>query len=348
MAPVFFPVLAAQRPDMPRGAVQRRPGPKPWYLAALAAALLGACGSGDAERDAANGGSGADVQAGMGGSAGDPGAADSLEDSGTDSSGPSAGCGLASPPGGSFMLDVDGRMGQYILVLPQGYDPARAYPLAFAFHGANRSAEDCWLRDCLGFYPTFLPDAIQVYMKSFAAGWPDAAERERNVKFFSSLMAKLKAEYCVDQGRVLVTGTSSGAHFSNILACRFGDQLIGTAPVAGTLMERGSCTGRVGALVVHGVDDNQVPLSDGEEARDYYVERNGCDATSVPPVADVHARIRAARDQMMSDSACADFQGCDDGYPVRWCEHSEGGYDNSTHGWPATGGALVHDFMMAL
>lgn len=286
----------------------------------------------------------------MGGGGGEPAASDTLEDVGTDSSGSSAGCGLPAAFTGyrNLTLDVEGRAGQYILVMPEGYDPARAYPVAFAFHGSNRTHEDCWLRDCLGFYGAFQTDAIQVYMRSFAAGWPDIAAREANVSFFAALLAKLKAELCVDQSRVMVTGTSSGAHFSNILACRFGDQLLGTAPVAGTLIESGSCVGRVGAVVVHGVDDTQVPFADGEEARDYYVERNGCDPVSVPPVAEVHSRIRASRDQMMSDSACADFQGCDDGYPVRWCEHSEGGYDNSTHGWPRSGGELVHDFFMSL
>jgi polyhydroxybutyrate depolymerase len=239
------------------------------------------------------------------------------------------------------------RGGEYILVLPTGYDPMRAYPLAFAFHGYNRTHEDCWLRDCLGFYPSFQADAIQVYMRSLAAGWNEET-RDSNVRFFGALLAKIEAEHCVDRGRVSVAGTSSGAHFSNILACRWGDRLESTAPVAGTLLEEGACVGRVAALVVHGVDDNQVPFADGEEARDYYAERNGCDTVTVPPIADLHARIRASRAQMMSDSGCADFQGCDDGYPVRWCEHSEGGYDNSTHGWPTVGGQLVHEFVQSM
>jgi poly(3-hydroxybutyrate) depolymerase len=272
---------------------------------------------------------------------------DALTDTGPDSSGPSAGCGLAGSVGGGFTLDVEGRAGQYIVILPPNYDPTQSYPLAFAFHGSNRTHEDCWLRDCLGFAPSFQSDSIIVFMRSLAAGWNDEA-REPNVLFFSAVLSQLKAEYCVDQARVVVAGTSSGAHFSNILACRFGDQLQGTAPVAGSLLEQEECVGRVAALVVHGVDDTQVPFADGEQARDYYVERNGCEAESVPPVADLHARIRAARDQGMTDYGCVDFQGCDAGYPVRWCEHSEGGYDGSTHGWPSAGGELVRDFADSL
>jgi hypothetical protein len=31
-----------------------------------------------------------------------------------------------------------------------------------------------------------------------------------------------------------------------------------------------------------------------------------------------------------------------------WCEHSEGGYDGSTHGWPLFGGQQIWDFVSAL
>jgi polyhydroxybutyrate depolymerase len=313
--------------------------------ALLALLASGACGGGDRERGQAGLGENLPDASGGGDAASLP--ADTLADDGLNSSGPSAGCGLASPMSGELTLDIDGRAGEYAVVLPAEYDPTRAYPLAFAFHGANRTHIDCWRRDCLGFAQSFASDAIVVFMRSFAAGWNDEA-LEPNVTFFGRLLAKMKAEYCVDQGRVEVAGTSSGAHFSNILACRLGDQLQSTAPVAGTLIERDDCVGRVAALVVHGIDDTQVPFANGEVARDFYAARNGCSNITVPPIADIHAQIRAARDQMLGMSACVDYQDCDPGYPVRWCEHSEGGYDNSTHGWPAVGGQLVYDFTRAL
>jgi poly(3-hydroxybutyrate) depolymerase len=324
-------------------------------LSLLASGLLPGCGSGDGDRGDAVGpqqpGGNSYVPPGAaGGSGGTAGATpvDPLSDEGIDSTGQSAGCGLASPAQGELTLDVDGQAGQYLVWLPTGYDPARAYPLLFAFHGANRTNLDCYSRDCLGVDLEFRPDAITVYMKSFAAGWPDLSVREANVKFFSTLLGKIKAEYCVDQSRVEVTGTSSGATFSNILGCRFGDQIQSISPIAGTPIERENCVGRVAAMVVHGVDDNQVPFADGEAARDFWAARNNCTTTTVPAIADVHAQVRAARDQAMSTFACAEYQGCDAGYPVRWCEHSEGGYDNSTHGWPSFGGELVHAFVMEL
>ena len=45
---------------------------------------------------------------------------------------------------------------------------------------------------------------------------------------------------------------------------------------------------------------------------------------------------------------CADADGCAADYPVRWCEHSEPGYDGSTHGFPIFGGPEAWSFVSAL
>jgi hypothetical protein len=111
--------------------------------------------------------------------------------------------------------------------------------------------------------------------------------------------------------------------------------------------ERDDCRGRPAALVVHGIDDPHVTFASGENARDFYLQRNGCSSNTTPDLAGMHAQIRAARDAepTQETSACVDYQGCDAGSPVRWCEHSYGGYDGSTHGWPPNGGQLIRDFL---
>ena len=52
---------------------------------------------------------------------------------------------------------------------------------------------------------------------------------------------------------------------------------------------------------------------------------------------------------------CVDAPTCATDYPVRWCEHSEGGYDGTTHGWPSTlvgnsdgAGKYIWDFWNSL
>jgi hypothetical protein len=42
------------------------------------------------------------------------------------------------------------------------------------------------------------------------------------------------------------------------------------------------------------------------------------------------------------------YPGCDARKSVVWCEHSEGGYDGSTHGWPLFGGQQIWEFVQAL
>jgi poly(3-hydroxybutyrate) depolymerase len=239
-------------------------------------------------------------------------------------------------------------MGQFIVSVPGSYDANRAYPLGFAFHGYGRTHANCQENDCAGFQSVMGDEAVLVYLKSFTMGWTQDDVIDENAQFFADALAVMKSEYCIDENAVFVAGTSSGATFSNVLACRYGDELLATAPVAGGLPERTGCEGNVAALVIHGIDDTAVPFSAGEEARDFYIEQNGCSATTLPDLATAHGEVRAARDQSQGIHRCVDYQGCDAMHPVRWCEHSEGGYDNSTHGWPLVGGQLIWDFVSSL
>ena len=67
-------------------------------------------------------------------------------------------------------------------------------------------------------------------------------------------------------------------------------------------------------------------LVQDELCRDFFLSQNGCSSTTTPDLASVHAEIQASRDIDETNQKCVDYQGCDAGYPVRWCEHSEGGY----------------------
>lgn len=257
----------------------------------------------------------------------------------------SAGCGLGSPPTGQLTLALGADTLEYLVSIPATYDPGRPYPLGFGLHGANRTHTNCHDGDCAGFQSEMQDEAILVYPRSVAPGWQDdAGVRDRNLALFTALLDRTLAGYCVDTDRVFVAGTSSGATFTNHIACRLGDRVRAVIPVAGGLPTRTACVGRPAALVIHGVDDPHVLFSYGEDARDAYLAANGCSSESVPAVPELHARVVATRES----HECADYLGCDAGLPVRWCEHSEGGYDGSTHGWPLFGGAAIWAFVSAL
>ncbi|MGE0786527.1 MAG: PHB depolymerase family esterase [Sandaracinaceae bacterium] len=316
-------------------------------LVALASMiLLASCDDGTAPSDA---GAGRDAaRADAGGGTGDAGPPPPVDGGDTPDAGApvgSAGCGNASPLTGARTVDVMGMTGDYLVSLPSDYDPTQPYPLGFGFHGAGRTHENCHDGDCAGFQAAMGERAILVYIKSFTDAWPWPMDvREQNVALFEAVLDVVRGDYCVDEGRMFVAGTSSGASFSNVLGCRFGDRLLATAPVAGSMPETTGCTGPIAALVIHGVDDYHVPFVDGEAARDFYLDMNGCTHMPSVPIAELHDRVVMTRES----HECADYMGCPAGASVRWCEHSEGGYDGSTHGWPSFGGDEIWSFVSGL
>jgi poly(3-hydroxybutyrate) depolymerase len=278
------------------------------------------------------------------------GGGDSTND---DTKQPVSGCGNAITEG-DRTLPIAGFEGRYYVSLPANYDPSTRYPLGFAFHGDGRNHFDCRDPDCYGFQGVIGQQAVLVYMQSLRdppdgveGGWGDA--RDDNVAFFEAVLDAVTAELCIDDQRVFVAGTSSGAIFANVLGCRLGDRLLAVAPVAGSTPETGDCAGTPAALVVHGVDDPHVTFEKGQAARDFYAARNGCSSSTEPPIATVHDDVRAKRDTdpTVEATACVDYADCSSA-PVRWCEHSYGGYDDSTHGWPPDGGQLIWDFVQGL
>lgn len=242
---------------------------------------------------------------------------------------------------------TQGEQGEYIVSLPADYDENRAYPVGFGFHGYNRTHHHCQEGDCLGFQSAMQDHAILIYMKSFTAGWEQPAVVDQNADFFVDVLDHIEANYCADRNRVFVAGTSSGAAFSNILACRYGDRLLATVPVAGSMPEK-DCVGDVAALVIHGIADLGNDIAGGRNARDYFLAANDCGPSSVPPVDEVDARVLADREAMIEGHECSDYVECPDRQPVRWCVHSEGGYENLNHGWPTFGGDEIWAFVESL
>jgi poly(3-hydroxybutyrate) depolymerase len=264
---------------------------------------------------------------------------------GTSSKG-STGCGKPDPVAGAQTITSQGARQTYVVSLPPGYQATRPYPLGFAFHGLGRTHTECRDDDCPGFQSVVGSKAVVVYMKSISKGW-QGRDGAKNVGYFSDVLAHVKRTYCIDERRVFVAGTSSGAAFANELGCKLGDQLLAIAPVHGGLPSRTGCKGHPAVVNIHGIADKLIPRARGEEARDFFVERNGCRKNTAPDLAAVTTRIVEARRAGRTDFACVDYQGCSKA-TVRWCVHSEGGYDDLNHGWPTVGGQTIWDFVSAL
>ena len=109
------------------------------------------------------------------------------------------------------------------------------------------------------------------------------------------------------------------------------------------------CKGSVAVIMVHGFEDPHIPWADARITHDKgWMPKNGCMTTNTPDLDMLHTTITAGtavvapdlwnmtiKIQVPNKIMCSDADGCAKDYPVRWCEHSDPGYDNSTHGWPA-------------
>ena len=243
----------------------------------------------------------------------------------------SGGCGMAAPFVGAMdqTIMVEGVERSYILALPDGYDPAQAYPLVFAWHGRGGDAstarlyfkvEEAAQGAAIFVYPNGLPLADMQNQ----TGW-DLDPNNEDFALFDALLAEMNAKLCLD-GRVFSTGHSFGGYMSNQLGCFRGDVVRAIGPVAGGGPYGGACVGQVAAWLAHGNMDMVVPFTEGENSRDHWAAANGCDAVT----------------EAVDPAPCTAFTGCDDGFPVTWCEHEIP--DFLGHTWPSWAGPAIWKF----
>ncbi len=240
---------------------------------------------------------------------------------------PSSGCGKSGPQTGSSgsPLMVSGH--QYYVKLPTGYDASKSYPAIFVFNPTNNPID--WAEKNAGFEGSGPKEAwIRIYPHPAnpSNGWG-----ANDVSFFQPLYDQITGSFCVDKARVFATGESSGGDFSSILGCEHADKLRAVAPCATKNVgqyplnaSQRKCTGQVASVVIHGKNDNVVGPENGPKTRDFYVALNHCQNMSMP--------VSGYTDTL---SNCVMFQGCDAGFPVYWCQHTDPNYSNTNHGWPA-------------
>ncbi|MBK7401627.1 MAG: hypothetical protein IPJ34_36585 [Myxococcales bacterium] len=138
---------------------------------------------------------------------------------------PTGGCGKAATAGVSNgTISVGGVTRTYVLSIPTGYDPKKALPLAFGWHG--RTGDGKGFRGYSGVEKAAANAAIFVYPDGLTVtpsnpkdtGW-DLAAKGRDIAFFDALVTKLSGDLCVDDKRIFSFGFSFGGYMSNAVGC---------------------------------------------------------------------------------------------------------------------------------
>ena len=226
---------------------------------------------------------------------------------------PSAGCGMPAPMAGMASIDVMGTQRDYIMSLPQGYDPSKPYKLIFAWHGLGGTAQSI-AASWYGLGRMSQNSAIFISgqgleTSSGGAGWQNS--NGQDVAFVKALYARLQGSVCFDENRVFSVGMSYGGIMSNTLGCAMGDIFRAIAPMAGSGPRQfggSACVGQVAAWITHGNTDDVVSFASGQASRDHWAMSNHCGMQTAPVAPD----------------GCVAYEGCDAGHPVHWCEFAGG------------------------
>ena len=230
---------------------------------------------------------------------------------------PSSGCGMASPPAaGNQTIDVDGAQREYILKLPADYDANKPYRLIFAWHGLGGTAMQI-ASSSYGLGTRSANSAIFIAaqglpgtgQQSGLAAWSNTGDRD--IAFTRKLLEFAKSNYCIDVSRVFSIGMSNGGMMSNVVGCELGDSFRAIVAMSGggpKPYAMKPCVGQLAVWISHGNTDNNVPFSYGQMSRDQWTKANHCGTETVP----------------VMPGTCLEYQGCDAGFPVQFCEFDGG------------------------
>jgi len=235
---------------------------------------------------------------------------------------PSAGCGKATTlVSGRASIDVGGKMREYILALPDKYDPAHPYRLIFGWHPWGGSAQQVASGGYYGLVNQAKGSAIFVAGEGLefgdnGKGWGNS--NGEDIALLAAMLERFRSQLCVDENRIFSTGFSFGGMFSFAAGCSATSMMRAVAPMAGNTSVAGCGNGTrpVALMGFHGVDDNVVAIDGGRKGRDAFVQRNKC-TTQTMPAQTTWCDTAGANYQPCS---CVSYQGCMEGYPVTWCE----------------------------
>src|SRR5690606_5536818 len=222
--------------------------------------------------------------------------------------GGSEGCGKTDhPTSGDYTIEVNGKTREYTLDVPAGYDPNTPYPITFGLHWRYGNSGDVVNNGYYGLKSRSNGAMIFVSPEGLVpegvSGW--ANEGGEDVEFVALMLDRFEEELCIDTDHVFATGFSYGGMFSNAIGCALADRFRAIAPYSGSLWsgcEAGSEP--IAYLGTHGVQDMTVQIGPGRQARDEFIERNGCLTTSTP----------------VGTNGCVKYDGCDADNPLVWCE----------------------------
>lgn len=297
--------------------------------------LIVACAGADENEDAPGAAGAAAANAGSGSVAGSP-AGTWPASSGVCTNKP------GSLRGKSAQMLMAARLARsFIYYAPVTLDANTPAPLVIVPHGYTMNAEQMFdvtgyaaIADREGFVVIFPNGQTGGILDGpWNVGAPDCSSslgllpvaRGDDQKFLDALVSFVDADQCLDTQHVYVTGFSMGGYFANETGC-LRPEVRAIAPHSGGSHDLSACASQhKPVLLMHFQEDGLIPYSCGTQARDRWVQRNGC-STEAPEILAVEG------------GSCEYYKGCPADGQVAMCSFTlpTGGMPNERypgHGW---------------
>jgi polyhydroxybutyrate depolymerase len=239
----------------------------------------------------------------------------------------------AAPRSGDLSLQVLPHTPAVAVHVPEGLRAGERAPLVLGLHGAGQDARGFEAESNL----TQVADEHR-FVVAYPMSWrprgfweyPEADNPRSGLRLLGATIDAVARAVCVDRGRVLVTGISSGGRMTYAAGCELADRLLAIAPVSGGTRQLPPChpARPISILDVHGTSDQIVSYRgrgadhDGR-VRDVmaaWARREGCD-------------VRPRERRIDRFVVRLQWSGCRDGARVAHLR-IEGG----RHAWPPLGG----------
>lgn len=277
---------------------------------------------------------------------GDPTTSDPTTDSADTTGGmvvPSSGCGLAigdlthltqiDAGNHIFSGNANGREYQ-VDIHPAVFDVAgnnTPQPLFFGIHGCYENIENS-RNNLFKFMINGGGDAsrpfVAVYPKSEGDCWSNSPNSSDHA-YLEEIYAQVYEDLCIDTQAVFFAGQSSGAfEASSLPIWNIYGELPGrthaVAINAGGLPYRAPLPSPdtvepVHFFGIHSDIDPVVPVANGRQARDFYLQVDGCSTTTGPLDPPTGCGENGGQGQFACN--CVAYDDCSSATPVLWCEH---------------------------
>ena len=241
----------------------------------------------------------------------------------------------------------DGLDREYILYIPDAYDPATPAPLLLSFHGFTSNAQLNFsftrlsaIADAEGFILIHPQGELFNGITHWNVGGFTIGSTIDDVGFVAALLDDVSNSYNIDQERIYSTGMSNGGYMSFLLACQLSDKIAAVASVTGSMTPQtfNNCDPQhpMPVLQIHGTADDVVPYNGGpvwtksiDEVLEYWVDYNNCNSS--PLVTDVE-------DTNTADGSTVEYLVYGEGNNCVATEHLK--IFNGGHDWPGAWGNM--------